>query len=502
VKKAYAINLLKVKSGHNPTFRTGDNWHLNACVGTNTGGDPRDGYLGGFQAGAEVLLAAAGVSRPEGASESWGMPNVDYLVYPVCLCARHHIELSLKLAIPLAWNIFKRRSPQLSEGLKEPGSQDVRHGLKPIWESLSAISKNADKRLAKAVSGLEGIIEDFNLIDPDGQVFRYATNLESLPNIVTLTHINFQTFADRYSQLSEALEKLHILLGYLTSEYATGSFTAELNREELLELAELLPNRDTWKTKEFKSIKKQLISSLGLSSNAFTRALDKIQETPALSFKIGVVNELTTINAATFEKIKLAAEGKFKVEPGFSSDERIAISALFKMSEDVFAEYYEWFARPLPEDEEEAAWLENEREWSYVARKAFTRPDRLLYGLKQLGQTELATQLCQVLSDRFEALDRIRNEPVKPFDTSMLNAGARNKAGATSKAGAIRKAGAKSQVGATRKAGVITKAGTEPKSRATTKAKVKSKAGAKNVVEAKTASALKSKSGLRKNSTK
>lgn len=55
------ITPLKVTKGHNPTFGPGEDWFLNACVGTNTGANPWEGYHGGFQAGAEVLLAAAGV---------------------------------------------------------------------------------------------------------------------------------------------------------------------------------------------------------------------------------------------------------------------------------------------------------------------------------------------------------------------------------------------------------------------------------------------------------
>lgn len=404
------INPLKVTKSQNPTFGPGKDWFLNACVGTNTGANPWEGYRGGFQAGAEVLLAAAGVSRPEGASESWGMPNVDYLVYPVCLCARHHIELSLKLAIPLAWNIFKRRSPNSNMGLQEPSEQDERHGLLPIWRTLNEICDKADKRLAKAVSGLEGVIQDFNKVDPTGQVFRYATSLDSALHLKDITHINLQIFAERYAKLCGELEELHILLSFLIGEYATGSFTAELNREQLIEMAQSLPDRANWNSKEFDQVKKDLIERYGLTSRGFQRAIRKIKETRVLAVKIGVVEPLNTITTETFEKIKLASEGSFRTNPSFSPEECAAISALLNISDFEYPEHFNWYSRPVSEeaDEDSAAALENVREWSYLARKVCQRPDRLLSGLILLGQAELGTQLQRILNVKFEALERAR----------------------------------------------------------------------------------------------
>jgi|GEM_PF-3148160 len=403
-------NPLKVAKGHNPTFGPGEHWFLNACVGTNTGANPWEGYHGGFQAGAEVLLAAAGVSRPESASESWGMPNVDYLVYPVCLCARHHVELSLKLAIPLAWNIFKQRNPNSNKGLQEPPEQDERHGLLPIWKTLNAISDKADQRLAKAVSVLEGFIQDFNKVDPTGQVFRYATGLDSALHLEDITHINLQTFAERYAKLCGELEALHILLSFLTREYATGSFTAELNREQLTEIAGSLPDRANWDSEEFDQVKKNVIERYGLTSQGFQRALRKIQKTRSLALHIGVVEPLTTITAETFEKIMSASDCAFQTNPGFFPEEGAAISALLQISDYDYPEHFAWYSRPLSEeaDEDRAASLENEREWSYLARKVCQRPDRLLRGLLLLGQAELGKQLQQILNAKFEALERAR----------------------------------------------------------------------------------------------
>lgn len=409
------ISPLKVAKGHNPTFGPGEEWFLNACVGTNTGANPWEGYRGGFQAGAEVLLAAAGVSRPEGASESWGMPNVDYLVYPVCLCARHHVELSLKLAIPLAWNIFKRRSPDSNKGLQEPPEQNERHGLLSIWKTLNEISGKADQRLAGVVSGLEGYIQDFNKVDPTGQVFRYATGLDSVLHLNDITHINLQTFAERYAKLCSELEALHILLSFLTQEYATGSFTAELNREQLTEIAESLPDRANWDSEDFGQIKKDLIERYGLTSRGFQRALRKIQETRALAVKVGIVEPLTAITAETFEKIMSASEDAFRTNSGFSPEECAAISALLQISDFEYPENFAWYSRPLSAeaDEDRAASLENEREWSYLARKVCQRPDRLLRGLLLLGQAELGAQLQLILNVKFEALERTRENGKK-----------------------------------------------------------------------------------------
>lgn len=392
---------------HNPTFRPGDDWFLNACVGINTGANEWEGYRGGFQLGAEVLLAQAGVDRPEGAGDSWAVPNVDYLVYPICLCARHHIEISLKLATPLAWSIFKRRSPGSDQGLRQPKAPDDRHELLPLWETLNSISTKSDKRLAEAVGALEGIIQDFNKVDPTGQVFRYATSLTNAPHLDGLTHINLQTFANRYFALCKAIDEVHVLVSYLVEEYETGSFTTELDRDQLTDVARRVPLRSNWDSEEFDRAKAEIMAEYGLTSNAFQRALYKIQDIRHLAAKIGIVEPLKAVDAETFEKIKLAAESEFQRNPGISPEECVEISALLKISSQEFPEHFAWHSRPLPKDEDEAAGLANEREWSYLARKVCQRPDRLLAGLMAIGQVEVARQLQKTLSSKFEDMEHL-----------------------------------------------------------------------------------------------
>jgi hypothetical protein len=295
-------------------------------------------------------------------------------------------------------------------GLQEPPEQDERHGLIPIWRTLNEISDKADQRLAKAVSDLEGLIQDFNKVDPTGQVFRYATGLDNTPHLKDITHINLQAFAERYAKLCRELEELHNLLSALTEEYATGSFTRELNREQLFEMAQSLPDRSNWDSKEFDQIKKDLIERYGLTSRGFQRALYKIQKTRVLSVKIGIVEPLTTITTETFKKIMSASEGSFRTNPGFSPEECAAISALLTICDFEYPEHYAWYSRPLSEeaDEDRAASLENEREWSHLARKVCQRPDKLLRGLLLLGQDDLGTQLRRILNVKFENLERAR----------------------------------------------------------------------------------------------
>lgn len=213
---------------------------LNACVGRNTGShDNAVGYSGGFQAAAETMLRLLDVPTPPKAHENWGANQlVDMLVYPICYCARHHVELVLKASLPKAWAIFKLRSPNKPEGLSEPRPFENTHSVLQVWTQLHAICGKSDPRLGALTLAMKPHIEDIDSIDVSGQTFRYATDAQGgALHLDDLSHINLQFFADGYAELCALLGDLEIQLDLIRGEYLTGTFTSKLNRATLYVIA-------------------------------------------------------------------------------------------------------------------------------------------------------------------------------------------------------------------------------------------------------------------------
>lgn len=395
-KKKKSVAVKKLGQGHNATFGPGADWGLNACVGQNTGANLWEGYKGGFNAGAEVLLDAAGVAKPVQAGGIWALPNVDYLVYPICLCARHHIEISLKRAIPIAWEIFKIRSPGSNGGLQAPHPEDNRHGLMEVWRTLSTISEQADKRIWKHVKEARKFIKDFDAVDPSGMVFRYATDLNSAPHLDDLTHINLQLFAERYSAVCNTLEMIEVSLWNIREEYQTGSFTAELARPQLVAIAKALPAYKDWGTADFAKVKDKLISRYKLSSQAFSRALKKIKTTRALAVMVGIEEPIECITVDSFKALKKLAAGKHSEAAKLSKETLAALSGLLHISANEYPERFAWYSRPFSVENPADAELESARDAAHLARKISKKPRALEAGLTKLGQGKLVAQFKKV----------------------------------------------------------------------------------------------------------
>ena len=331
-------------------------WHLNACVGNNTGMlDNSIGYSEGFRAAAELMLKMVGVVRPANASESWGeYPYIDALVYPICYSARHHVELALKRAIPVAWKILTIRFPDKARKLSVPRGVEQTHSIQGVWQKVHAICEAADNRLEECVSRLKEYVDDLEDVDSTGQTFRYASEADtSLPHLSETRHINLQIYANRYSETCRHLESLEMTLELVLDEYLTGSFTKKLNREQLVDIAKRLPARDQWETGEFSKAKSEVMSLYCLSSNDFQKACVVIQSRRGLASIIGVHIPIPEISSDTFRKLLCAFEGDDIALNSFEDTERSALFALYRIGcGPTYPEYFDCVrSKPRPSDE-------------------------------------------------------------------------------------------------------------------------------------------------------
>ncbi|MBN3756054.1 hypothetical protein G3N95_24140 [Paraburkholderia sp. Tr-20389] len=412
----------------------GDNWHLNACVGSNTGSsDNSYGYAEGFKAAAELMLRLLNVDKPAAADENWGSDLlIDTLVYPICYSARHHVELALKRAVPRAWRIFKMRSPNDSHGLSEPRQNELTHSVLDVWSNLDAIcEKTADPRLSVLVKNLKPYVIDIDQIDRSGQTFRYASNAEdSSAHLSGTSHINLQYFAEGYAEVCALLEELQLRLNALVVEYSMGSFTSKLNRDQLVEIAKLLPPRDQWGSPSFDEARTNIRSSYQLLSRDFQKACDIIQEKRALARFIGKSIPIDALKRDTFVRLHSASTGSQGALASLDLEERSAVFGLLQVgSPTVYPEQFESFLIPRPTDEDAAIQFDLERAPDYLARRVSDRPDLVERALSVLGQGDLLSDFRGVYAQELEDL-RIARESCEEIDFAELFRKLRHKKGA------------------------------------------------------------------------
>ncbi|EHA1079774.1 hypothetical protein I8Y06_000557 [Photobacterium damselae] len=246
-------------------------WYLNACVGNN-GRPTQRTYATGFLIAAQSLLDKRLLEET----------SPDYMVYPICFNIRHGIELSIKQLISELIELYKMKGKHHS--FDYAGSHDL--GI--IWDKYSSLALGFDDRLDGMTTDLGKLVDPWAKIDPTGQTFRYAFSNQSIKHLTEYSTIDLGRVGIQLSSLKDAITNHFDLFTELENEYKLNTYTANLSRYNLLQLAKDLPLRKDWGKDEFLTIKSTWMSHKNLTKKEFSRACSKIQENRELSYEIGI----------------------------------------------------------------------------------------------------------------------------------------------------------------------------------------------------------------------
>lgn len=209
--------------------------------------------------------------------------SVDELIYPICFNMRHSIELRLKGAIQEIIKISKLKGRNLDFDLS--GSHDIGN----IWQFFQNNSNKLDRRFENINLSLDRTIRDIANIDATGQTFRYPLDSESKKHLVDVGGvISCRVLLDKFSELEKNLDTLHYFTGYLADEYRFETYTNNLSRADIFQIAKQLPNRTEWSSDEFKKIKSRIMSQYKISSNEFSKACNLIQRNYETAYFINI----------------------------------------------------------------------------------------------------------------------------------------------------------------------------------------------------------------------
>lgn len=258
---------------------------FNACVGENGMHDLRT-YAEGYIDASILLLETLFEKRLLGSR--------DTLVHPILYSARHAIELTIKHVLT-----------ELNKcDLKTDENKIKGHSLGKLWALFEVVAKK-DSRLNNLFERMNSIVQYLDDIDKDAQDFRYpegnAKQGEKTKQTLEGKRIvDLVTTHKMVKELKELLMSLFAEVETVVEQRAMGSFTQDLNRDELKALSEECSD-DT--SAYFAETKNKWKALHGLSSNGFKRAIDFIKKHREFAGNIGEETDLISLSSELLDQI-------------------------------------------------------------------------------------------------------------------------------------------------------------------------------------------------------
>lgn len=233
-----------------------------ACVGIN-GGTDNFGIREGFKRSVNLLLTAVKHGDIE-----------DVLIYPIVYNARHSIELSLKIIIDNIISIYETKRIIFDDTDKK---KIYTHDIK-VLDTIVTKYYHVDKRIIAIYDSVRFYLRDY-FFDVDGDAFKYETDRKGNFHMIThkISSISIDILDKKFNELMPIFDELISNLYYLSEEYKIGSFTKNLSREDLWNIAIALPERNRWREDCFTNAKEKIKSEYKIGSKEFAEALNIIQ---------------------------------------------------------------------------------------------------------------------------------------------------------------------------------------------------------------------------------
>ncbi|MEI9996397.1 MAG: hypothetical protein WDM91_17500 [Rhizomicrobium sp.] len=286
---------------NDPFFRRNPDITWNACIGVQ--GDEENYIEGYIEAATELASSVIGKNMPE---------RRDTLVLPILYNARHAIELVLKFCL----SRLARAKLLKREFVRN-------HNIRSYWMMLDE-AELGDRALSRHIAALKPFIDSLSAIDQDGQELRYHRNKSDDTSMANYSLANLVVIRESLLVLAKAISDLRYRLVDYFNERATGTFTNECSRSDLLAITKLLPPIAAWNEPKFDEAKDAIKTSFGLSGKAFCRAIDAIKGSREMRTMLGTETPLLYISDEKIEAVISKWNGlrRHNVGSGFLGDAR------------------------------------------------------------------------------------------------------------------------------------------------------------------------------------
>ncbi len=250
---------------HDPFFALIGSSEWNACIGAQA---EAENYLDGYMEAAFELVDAVIEKRMH--------DKRDTLVLPILYNARHAVELALKYT-----------AGRLIDAKILTGDAPLDHDIASAWQRLSE-AHLPDAALRCHIDDLQPFVRSLASIDDDGQALRYVTRTDGTKSMEDRSLANLEVIRVGLRVLARILDDLKHRTIDLVGELWTGTFTAECSRSDLYAIAKKLPHKPAWTTDDFTGARAAVMAEYHLTSNAFSRAVNKIKVQTELAGMIGI----------------------------------------------------------------------------------------------------------------------------------------------------------------------------------------------------------------------
>lgn len=349
-----------------------------AGVGKNTGGDGRRAYVMGFGSATQVLLRSLTARTGDGDPDDFLFE--DALIHPIAFCARHFVELFLK---DLPREIYALRNQEF----KAAGH----HSIQDLWKPF-ADACLADRRLLSYPAKLSDAVMAMGALDPTGQTFRYRNALDGKIHLQDLQVIHVDAFESTFVALRNTVESLYQELEGLQAEYFLGTYTDQLSRQDLVEIAKRIGAAATGGKEALKAQQASIQTDYNLSRSQYAAARKVIERHYLLSELTGKERPLKKLNVVGLSAL-VAAINKDPAAPPLSRDEVAAAWGLARAGGPIgHCEYYDT-------DVKDFLAPNNTTTISDVMRELRATPTLLRKGLVKLGQRTLIQALDTLISE-------------------------------------------------------------------------------------------------------
>jgi hypothetical protein len=386
---------------NDPFFGRGQDSNWNACIGNQS---DEENYVDGYLEAAVELVNAI--------FEKEMYAKRDTLVFPILFNARHSIELILKHVIGEL-----HRMGMIAD--THPKSHDISAHFAFLQEKHIA-----DEAIRLSLFELEPYVISLARIDEDGQELRYFENRMGEQSFSDNNIASLELIRDSLGLLKDIWLRMKLRVYALGRERQGQFFTSECSRADLLQIAELLPNRSEWGNPAFIDARAMIRERYELSSRKFQKAAGIIQENRETNLLLGEETDLLHISdeladflvgkhidlnsrnrSGRIVGMKSFREGFLAALQADSPENEIKREVVGRVSKpeisDVYAVYYFARNRELPESyEDEVAKgigiLERNEDLRLDILQVFTKSNFVecfIDGLERLGRPSLGAKI-------------------------------------------------------------------------------------------------------------
>ncbi|MBP4047460.1 hypothetical protein [Chromobacterium violaceum] len=233
---------------------------------------------------------------------------------------------------------------------------------------------------------IEAVVLDFSDIDLTGQTFRYPYNTESQKHLTNVRIINIENLYKRFAEFYEESRSFGFFIDFILDEYSLGTYTKNLSRKDIEDIAKFLPEHTYWIDEEFISIKKKIKDKYKIGSKELTETINLIKKHKEFSVFIGIENKISEVTIETLRKLEKINSSNF-IKSEISKKEISGLLTILEMESDAYhCENYDWLFQCNFDE------MIGDEQKDYILSKVFFNYRRLIEGMNKLGQRSLANE--------------------------------------------------------------------------------------------------------------